>query len=72
MKPRRETVAKITASSAECDGCTWKLCALNAAGLAAQHHDRTGHLVVVVTTTRLQYGNPDRAREASGQETLDL
>ena len=40
---------------AECQDCDWCLCAKNALGVAAQHHDRTGHSVRIEITGIISY-----------------
>ena len=67
------------AARARCDGCAWSSTAANAMGKAAQHHDRTGHVVHVdyvrhvkrgtVTVTALY--DAQRA-PLPGQTTLEL
>lgn len=52
---------------AECQGCAWQDDARGALGRAAQHHDRTGHVVRIETTTVITYGDPDSAARAAGQ-----
>jgi len=41
--------------SARCDGCDWTLYSKNALGVAAQHHDRTGHSVHVESAGCVSY-----------------
>jgi len=43
--PRRETRSGVTDASAICVDCSWSADGRNAIGIAAQHHDRTGHSV---------------------------
>jgi len=40
---------------AHCEDCNWALKAVNALGLAAQHHDRTGHSVSVEVNGHVSY-----------------
>lgn len=41
-----------------CRGCDWHYEGMNGLGLAAQHHDRTGHTVDVDTFGFVTYGDP--------------
>lgn len=41
---------------AHCTVCIWQQRSQNAKGLAAQHHDKTGHVVDVVEITQTTYG----------------
>lgn len=54
----------------ECHGCDWTASTANAMGLAARHHDATGHAVRIETNRVVIYGDP-RA-PAPGQEALEL
>ncbi len=47
--------------TAECQGCDWWADGANGQGIAAQHHDRTGHVVRVEVTRTIYYGE-DRPR----------
>ena len=40
-----------------CDDCGWECFAKNALGIAAQHHDRTGHTVIVETQGSVTYAS---------------
>lgn len=57
MSPSRDT-ATHTDSSARCEHCHWKNEARNSLATAAQHHDRTGHVVVVTIHRTVVYGDP--------------
>ena len=41
--------------SVECTGCDWTVCGKTGLGLAAQHHDRTGHSVRVEVEGCISY-----------------
>jgi hypothetical protein len=41
--------------AAYCEVCGWECTAKNAQGLAAQHHDRTGHKVTVEVCRTIVY-----------------
>lgn len=43
----------------DCDDCEWKVGSTNSLGLAAQHHDRTGHTVRAHQTVSVIYGTPE-------------
>lgn len=62
--------ATTTAVRAACLRCHWTATEANAQGIAAQHHDRTGHPVNVELTRIITYGDPSAA--PAGQELLDL
>ena len=50
-----------------CERCSARWNGKNALALAAQHHDRTGHVTVADQTQRTRYGDarkPGRAKEA--------
>jgi len=40
---------------AKCNECNWKLDSKNALGLAAQHHDRTGHSIGIEVQGHVLY-----------------
>ena len=40
---------------ARCRGCEWELYSKNALGVAAQHHDRTGHSVDIEVSGCVSY-----------------
>lgn len=46
----------------ECQGCQFEQFGRNALGLAAQHHDRTGHVVRVETSLAIYYGEDQPGR----------
>lgn len=52
----RETHVTKPYLEAECQDCDWSAFRANAQGLAAQHHDRTGHSVRVEITRAVWYG----------------
>jgi hypothetical protein len=60
----------ITDLLVECRGCSWTSSGLNGVGTAAQHHDRTGHVVAVSITRLVIFGDPDAP--PPGQATLPL
>jgi hypothetical protein len=66
----RPTYVSVEAVSAVCNGCAWRNDARNALGTGAQHHDRTGHEVVIEQVTRITYGDAP-APEDLGQTTLE-
>ncbi|MBF6618807.1 MAG: hypothetical protein ITG02_01070 [Patulibacter sp.] len=68
MTARRLTASSLDSVEAQCQGCTWTARSRNAQGIAAQHHDRTGHPVRVVTTRAVTYG--DITAAPHGQESL--
>jgi hypothetical protein len=45
-------------ADARCDDCEWEVFSRNSLGLAAQHHDRTGHTVHANSTVGVTYGTP--------------
>lgn len=54
----------IVEAMAECGGCGWSAQSRNAVGLAAQHCDRTGHIVSchqILVTTYGPHGTPPEA-----------
>lgn len=55
---------------AECEGCQWTDTAPGALGRAAQHHDRTGHVIRIELTRTVTYGDQDEALRAAGQTTM--
>lgn len=55
---------------ATCRGCAWRTTARNALGIAARHHDATDHVVDVVITRDVVYGDP-RARGAGQLSITD-
>jgi len=71
-KRRRETASNLVAASAECAVCAWRADQANAQGIAARHHDMTGHEVDVLLTRRVVYGDREETRRASGQTRLDV
>ena len=40
---------------ARCTECSWELSSKNALGLAAQHHDRTGHSIATDVEGHVDY-----------------
>lgn len=53
---RRAYWRTIPGYEVQCRGCAWRADAKNAKGLAAQHHDRTGHVVQVIEEVITIYG----------------
>lgn len=53
MRPTRSGLLGAFASCHECD---WTAGSKNALGLAAQHHDRTGHTITTEQTIGVRYG----------------
>lgn len=53
----RKTRAGVVHIEAHCDACDFAQYARNAQGLAAQHHDKTGHTVRVEKVTHITYGD---------------
>jgi hypothetical protein len=54
----------VVEAMAECGTCNWKAESRNAVGLAAQHCDRTGHIVSchqIIVTTYGPTGTPPEA-----------
>jgi hypothetical protein len=56
----RETYTGILTAHAECETCGWSTHTRNALGLAAQHHDRLGHVVRAEQTIGVRYGGGQR------------
>jgi len=56
---------------AKCTECDWKLASKNALGLAAQHHDRTGHSIGIDVNGHVSYlSNADhKKRQTAGPGT---
>ena len=48
---------------AQCEDCSWQVESKNGFGLAAQHHDRTGHNVGVSVEGHVNYVNDERNEE---------
>ncbi len=42
---------------AECEGCDFRVISRNALGLAAQHHDKTGHSIQIEVEGHVSYLN---------------
>lgn len=67
-----------TEVAARCEGCEWFASAANAQGLAAQHHDRSGHTVLVDIERSVRYGGGTSGEHrhaqlvAGGQAVLDV
>jgi hypothetical protein len=57
--------------AAECQACHWRDSARGALGRAAQHHDRTGHVVRVVLARVVTYGDVELER-IDGQEAMTI
>jgi hypothetical protein len=57
MKAVNSMLIEIIAS---CDDCDWECETRNAQGLASQHAEKTGHLVVVTVTRHYEYARWDR------------
>ena len=66
----RGTATTLSEVLAECQGCAWTSTTRNSLGLAARHHDATGHVVRTDVTRTVVYGDTDAALEAAGQERL--
>ncbi len=58
----RETWTGVLEAFAECETCGQKFRSKNSLGLAAQHHDRTGHVVRASQTISVRYGGGDRRK----------
>ena len=54
----RPTKSGMLDANAYCCDCDWEAGTRNAQGIAAQHHDRTGHDVHVNITNVVLYGCP--------------
>lgn len=66
-RPTKSTVSELVA---KCEECGWTSIDKNGLGLAARHHDHSGHRVRTLQTIEVIYGTePDL--EAMGQTTLD-
>lgn len=64
----RPTTSTQRAPVARCEGCQWNDVDAGALGRAAQHHDRTGHIVIVEQTRVIRYGaTPEELRAAAEQ-----
>lgn len=68
---RRETTVVPAVYLAECQDCGWMSgWSRNALGLAAQHHDRTGHLVRCGVERAIYYGRFPAVTSAMSTEML--
>lgn len=57
---RRPTNSSIPHYDARCQDCEWEQGKRNAVGLAAQHHDKTGHTVTIEVEKVIVFGDWDR------------
>ena len=56
----------------QCQGCGFNTRGVNGLGLAAQHHDRTGHTISIDVTGSVQYASDeDHARLLKEKSTGD-
>ena len=53
---KRPTSGGLIGVIAHCSDCDWNVETRNGLGLAAQHHDRTGHKVSIEITRVVIYG----------------
>ncbi len=62
----------VTTIEAQCGTCTWASELPNAVGVAAIHHDKTGHVVNVHVARTITYGDPSTPEaQIPGQLTID-
>jgi len=57
----------VVEATADCQDCDWEAYRRNALGLAAQHHDRTGHHVIATETWSVQYALPEVIRRITAE-----
>jgi hypothetical protein len=65
----RRRASGVLDATAVCVDCEWFVRTSSALGLAAQHHDRTGHTVECQQTIGVRYGEPRSDRKRS--EAMD-
>lgn len=63
---RRVKQSQVTNSWARCTECRWSMVSAGALGSAAQHHDKTGHVVDAQQTIRVRYGDRKLLRHNRG------
>lgn len=56
-KHKRPTKSRVVRARADCQSCGWGRMGKNALGLAARHHDDTGHRVVARQEIEVTYGH---------------